>query len=56
MNNTNAVKKLNYHINGGKRKTKRRNRKTKSKTKRRNRKTKNKSKRRRNRRSRKIKH
>lgn len=41
---------------GGKRKTKRRNRKTKSKIKRRNRKTKNKSKRRRNRRSRKIKH
>uniref|UniRef100_A0A6C0AY98 Uncharacterized protein n=1 Tax=viral metagenome TaxID=1070528 RepID=A0A6C0AY98_9ZZZZ len=46
----------NLKLGGGKRKTKRRNRKTKSKTKRRNRKTKNKSKRRRNRRSRKIKH
>lgn len=43
-------------LSGGKRKTKRRNRKTKNKTKRRNRKTKNKSKRRRNRRTRKIKH
>ena len=51
MKDTTAVKNLNFY--GGKRKTKRRNRKTKNKTKRRNRKTKNKTKRRRNRRTRK---